>query len=175
MQRAWENLTGVSTSVVEDILGQPHPPAIDFAAQDQAASPGETEKRVLIERRSAVEARVGDDVLAKLMPIAKRISDAGDQLVLVDLPLPRWHAEAVPAATDYSRRKQAYLAAVLRLPGIYYVDMEGSATDEDFYDSVHLRPKVCTALAHRLGRTLAELPGKGETGMRPLQPDPSHS
>jgi hypothetical protein len=175
MQRAWENLTGVSTLVVNDILGQPHPPAIDFAAQDQAASPGEAERRVLIERRSAVETRVGDDVLAKLMPIAKRISDAGDRLVLVDLPLPRWHAEAVPAATDYSRRKQAYFAEVLRLPGVYYLDMEGSATDEDFYDSVHLRPKACIGLAHRLGRTLGGLTGPSETRKPPLKPNPSHS
>jgi hypothetical protein len=136
------------------MLGQPHPPAIDSAAQDQAPSPSEAEKRALIERRSAVSTRVADDVLAKLMPIAKRISDAGDRLVLVDLPLPRWHAEAVPAAIDYSRRKQAYFVAVLRLPGIYYLDMGGSATDEDFYDSVHLRPKGCIRLAHRLGRAL---------------------
>ena len=165
MQRAWETITAVSTSAVNDILGQAHPPAIDLAAQDQAASPGEEEKRVLIERRAADGDRVGDEVLAKLMPIAKRISDAGDRLVLVDLPLPQWHTEAVPAAADYSRRKQAYLAAVLRLPGIYYLDLEGSATDADFYDSVHLRPKVCIGLAHRLGRTLAGLPSPGETGM----------
>jgi hypothetical protein len=175
MQRAWETITGVSTLVVQDILRQPHPPAIDLAAQDEAASPAEAEKRALIERRSAVGTRLDDDVLAKLMPIAKRISDAGDRLVLVDLPLPRWHAEGVPAATDYSRRKQAYLAAVLRMPGIYYLDMEGSATDEDFYDSVHLRPKACMGLAHRLGRALAGLPAPGETGLRPLKPDPSHS
>jgi hypothetical protein len=163
MQRAWENLIGVSTFVVKDILGQPHPPAIDFAAQDQAASPGEAEKRALIELRSAGGSRVGDDVLAKLMPIAKRISDAGDRLVLVDLPLPRWHEEAVPAAGDYSRRKQPYFAAILRLPGVYYLDMEGSATDEDFYDSVHLRPKACIGLAHRLGRALGGLTGSDET------------
>jgi hypothetical protein len=166
MQRAWGTVTAVSTLMVKDILGQPHPPAIDWAAQDQAASPGEAEKRELVERRSAAGDRVGDDVLAKLMPIARRISDAGDRLVLVDLPLPRWHAEVVPAAADYSRRKQVYLAAVLRLPGIYYLDMEGSVTDEDFYDSVHLRPKACIGLAHRLGRVLAALPGPGETGMR---------
>ena len=175
MQRAWEPLTAVSTSVVKDILGQPHPPAIDLAAQDQAESLGEAEKRVLIERRSADGTRVGDDVLAKLMPIAKRISDAGDRLVLVDLPLPRWHAEAVPAASDYSRRKQAHFAALLRLPGVYYLDMEGSATDEDFYDSVYLRPKACIGLAHQLGRALAGLTGPGETGIRLLKLDPSHS
>lgn len=167
MQRAWETLSGVSTSVAEGILAQPRPPAYDLAAQDQAASPGEAEKRVLIERRSAVGTRVDDDVLAKLMPIAKRISDVGDRLVLVDLPLPRWHAEAVPAASDYSRRKQAYFAALLRLPGVYYVDMEGSATDEDFYDSVHLRPKACIGLAHRLGRALDGLTGPGETAAMP--------
>jgi hypothetical protein len=153
--------------VTKGILGQPHSPAIDFAAQDQAASLGEAEKQVLVKLRSAVGTRVDDDVLAKLMPIAKRISDAGDRLVLVDLPLPRWHVEAVPAATDYSRRKQAYFAAVLRLPGIYYLDMEGSASDEDFYDSVHLRPKTCVGLAHLLGRELAGLPGPGETAATP--------
>ena len=167
MQRAWETLTAASTSVVKDILGQSHPAAIDFAAQDQAAGPGEAEKGALIGLRSAAGTRVDDVVLAKLMPIAQRISDAGDRLVLVDLPLPRWHAEAIPAATDYSRRKQAYFAPVLRLPGIYYLDMEGSATDEDFYDSVHLRPKACIGLAHRLGRTLARLTGPGETAAIP--------
>jgi hypothetical protein len=175
MQRAWETITTVSTSVVDDILGQSHPPATDFAALDQAASPDAEQQRELVERRSADGTRVSDDVLAKLMPIAKRISDAGDRLVLVDLPLPRWHAEAVPASIDYSRRKHAYFAPALRLPGIYYLDMEGSATDEDFYDSVHLRPKACIELAHRLARTLAGLRGPSETAKLPLKPGPSHN
>jgi hypothetical protein len=174
MHRAWETLTGVSTFVAEDILGQSHPPAIDLAGQDEAASLGEAEKQMLIERRSAGGTQVGDDVLAKLMPVAKRISDAGDRLVLVDLPLPRWHAEAVPAAADYARRKQSYFAEVLRLPGVYYLNMEGSATDEDFYDSVHVRPKTCIGLAHRLGRALSSLPGPSET-RHALKPDSSHS
>jgi hypothetical protein len=174
MQRSWETVTTVSTSVVDDILGQSHPPATDFAALDQAASPGAEEQRKLIELRSDGN-RVSDDVLAKLMPVAKRISDAGDRLVLVDLPLPRWHVEAVPAAADYSRRKEAYFAPVLRLPGIYYLDMKGSATDEDFYDSVHLRPKACVELAHRLARTLAGLPSPRETAVRPLKPVPSNN
>jgi hypothetical protein len=175
MQRVWETITGVSTAVANDIVGQAHAPQIDLAAQDQTVSPSDAEKRDLIERRSAAGTRVGDDVLAKLIPIAKRISDAGDRLVLVDLPLPRWHAEGVPAAADYSRRKQAYFAPVLRLPGVYYVDLEGTATDEDFYDSVHLRPKACIGLAHRLARALASLPGATETGVRALKPDPPHS
>jgi hypothetical protein len=175
MQRAWETVTTVSTSVVDDILGQSHPPTIDLAALDQAATPGPEEKRVLIERRSADGNRVNDDVLAKLMPIAKRISDRGDRLVLVDLPLPQWHAEAVPAAIDYSRRKQPYFAEVLRLPGVYHVDMEGSATDEDFYDSVHLRPKACIELARRLARTIASLPNPSDAAMRPVKQSPSRN
>ncbi len=160
LKRAWEPLTAVTISVVNDILGQPRPAAIDSAAQDGAPNLSDAEKRALIERRSAEGNRVSDDVLAKLMPIAKRISDRGDRLVLVDLPLPRWHAQAVPAATDYSSRKQAYFAEVLRLPGIYYVDMEGIATDADFYDSVHLRPNACFELAHRVGQALAVLPAQ---------------
>jgi hypothetical protein len=172
MQRAWETVTTVSTSVADEILGQSQPPAIDLAALDQAPSPGAAEQRVLVERRSAGGTQVSDDVLARLMPVAKRISDAGDRLVLVDLPLPRWHTDAVPAASDYSLRKQAYFAPVLRLPSIYHVDLEGSATDVDFYDSVHLRPKVCIELAHRLARTLAELPGPSETAISPLKPGP---
>lgn len=175
MQRARETLTTATTSAVEDVLGQAHPPATDSAGQDQATGPSEAEKRSLIERRSAAGKRVSDDVLAKLIPIAKRISDAGDRLVLVDLPLPRWHTEAVPAATDYSRRKQAYFAEVLHLPGIYYLDMEGSATDEDFYDSVHLRPKACIGLAHRLGRALAGLPAPTSPALARWKSYPSHS
>jgi hypothetical protein len=167
MQRAWETVSVVSTSVTEDILGQPHPTDMDFAGLDQLATPTDEEKRQLVEQRSQAGAQVSDEVLAKLMPIAKRISDAGDRLVLVDLPLPRWHADAVPAAADYSRRKQPYLAEVLRLPGVYYLDLEGNATDDDFYDSVHLRPKACVGLAHRLGREVDGLPGPGETAMRP--------
>jgi hypothetical protein len=172
MQRAWETITTVSNSVAEAILGQSHRPAVDLAALDQAASPGAAERQALIERRIADGTRANDDVLAKLIPIAKRISDRGDRLVLVDLPLPQWHAEAVPAAIDYSRRKQGYFAEALRLPGIYYVDLSASATDEDFYDSVHLRPRACIELAHRLARTIASLPGPSETAMPPLKPRP---
>jgi len=43
MQRGWETITGVSTAVAKDIVGQAHPPEIDLAAQDQAASLGDTE------------------------------------------------------------------------------------------------------------------------------------
>jgi hypothetical protein len=174
-QRAWETVSTISTSVTEYILGKSHPPAIDLAGLDLSANLGEAEKRELIDRRSAIGTRVCDEVLAKLMPIAQRISQAGDRLVLVDLPLPRWHAEEVPAAVDYSRRKQPYFAAVLRLPGVYYLDMGRSAADDDFYDSVHLRPKACIGLAHQLARAVADLPTASETAVRPSRPEPPHN
>jgi hypothetical protein len=155
-QRAWGTLTSVANSGTRRVLGDESPPARDIFAEDQVDL-GEQEKHALIELRKSASSRIADDALDELTAIAKRISNSGDRLVLVDLPIPQWHATAVPAYADYFERRKSYFATLLRLPGVEYVNMQGDVPDEDFYDSVHPKPSAGVRLAHHLGRTLAGL------------------
>ena len=164
-RRAWETLKAVAMSGAMRVLGETPAPAFDTLTLDQV-NLDEVKKRALLEPRPSGKTQVADEALEALTPIAKRISDAGDRLLLVDLPiLPQWYAAAVAAAADYSRRKQIYFAALSRLPGVHYMDMQGSLTDKDFYYFVHVKPSAGVELARRLGRALAVLPTReGQAG-----------
>ncbi len=80
--------------------------------------------------------------LPRLLELAHKISGRGSRLVILDLPIPTWHREAVPQFTEYQRRKQAFLQQAEKLPGVTYASMQDSFSDDDFYDSAHPRPRV---------------------------------
>ena len=82
------------------------------------------------------------DVLDRLV---RDILSSGQQVVLVDLPIPQWHAARSPYFAYYQKRKQSILQAFADKPGFHYLNMQDLNNDPDFSDEVHPKPR------HELG------------------------
>jgi hypothetical protein len=96
----------------------------------------------------------------------------GGRVVLVDMPIPRWHAAGSPLAADYRRHADALFAALRARPGVTVLAMTGADADDDFSDEVHPKPRVTGAWAQRLAAVLnaADHPRTLTAGLRPESP-----
>lgn len=100
-----------------------------------------------------------NEPLKQFSNIAQFISSKGSKLVVLDLPLPSWHRQAIPQYRIYEQRKQAILDKIEKLPGVTYASLEDGFADEDFYDSAHPRPKVTWRWAQRAAVPIAKALG----------------
>lgn len=110
-------------------------------------------------RKEAIRLRLANGPLREqyfqeLSDVARMISKRGSRLVIVDLPIPNWHSSAVPYFKEYQKRKLPVFAALTRLPGVSYVNMQTGFSDDGFFDSVHVRPKETAKWAQFLAASL---------------------
>ena len=70
--------------------------------------------------------------------------------MIVDLPLPSWHARGVNAFADYQRRKWTFYGAMLRIRDVSYINLQQGFPDDGFYDSIHPKPKAAEEWAIRM-------------------------
>jgi hypothetical protein len=97
---------------------------------------------------------VGDAPFRVLEHQIDSILAEGGRVVLVDMPIPRWHAEGSVMAADYRRRVGALLAGLRTRPGASVLAMDDVVTDDDFSDEVHPKPRVTERWAERLATVL---------------------
>jgi hypothetical protein len=102
---------------------------------------------------------VGDASFHVLEHQIESILAEGGRVVLVDMPIPHWHAQGSRMAADYRRRVGALLAGLRGRPGISVLTMDDVATDDDFSDEVHPKPRVTGSWADRLAIVLNESAG----------------
>src|SRR5262249_12476029 len=55
---------------------------------------------------------LADEQFHVLDRMVRKIAQSGSRILIVDLPIPRWHAQASPYFADYQTRKAPYLAAL---------------------------------------------------------------
>jgi hypothetical protein len=80
--------------------------------------------------------------LRALYNLASEISRSGASLVLIDLPIPKWHSENLPYDSIYQERLDPYLKKMALLPGFSYGSMRDGFSDNDFVDSAHPHPQI---------------------------------
>jgi len=90
---------------------------------------------------------------ARLEHLVDTIRADGGRVVLVDMPIPRWHAQGSPLHADYARRMAVLLPELDAREGVAVLRLSGDA-DEDFSDEVHPKPRVTA----RWAEALAALP-----------------
>ncbi|KQV95867.1 hypothetical protein [Rhizobacter sp. Root1221] len=78
----------------------------------------------------------------------------GGRVVLVDMPIPAWHAQGAVLQADYRRRVDPLLARLKARPGVKVVPAFGTE-DDDFSDEVHPKPRVTNLWAQRLATAVA--------------------
>jgi hypothetical protein len=96
------------------------------------------------------EGPIADEQFQVLNTLITRILAQGSRVVLIDLPLPRWHEERSPFYAHYLLQRKTLLAAVRGIAGFTYVDMVDENDDLDFSDEVHPKPRVTRLWAARM-------------------------
>jgi hypothetical protein len=91
-----------------------------------------------------------------LRDLVARILAQGSKAVLVDLPIPHWHAERSPFYTNYLSQKTTLLSGLQGKPGFTYLEMAGQNDDLDFSDEVHPKPRVTPLWAAQVAALLQE-------------------
>ena len=78
----------------------------------------------------------------------------GSRVILVDMPIPRWHRQGSALAADYRRRLDALLPSLEARPGVTVLRMADADSNDDFSDEVHPKPRVSPLWAQRLADTV---------------------
>ncbi|HEX3522956.1 MAG TPA: hypothetical protein VHT52_12820 [Stellaceae bacterium] len=114
-----------------------------------------------------------DEQFAVLERACKRVLAEGSKLLLVDLPLPKWHRERSPYEGYYEARRAKFVKQWAARPGFSFMDMSDMDRDQDFLDEVHPRPRVTILWARRLAQALSPMlsPNAAVAGL--MSPNPA--
>jgi hypothetical protein len=122
---------------------------------------------------------IAEEQFTVLRNLIDRIVARGSGVVLVDLPIPRWHAERSPFYPSYLQHRGALLTALKGRRNVVYLEMAHQNGDLDFSDEVHPKPRVTVQWAERIA-TLLHTFGNGVSAPPPAAvasantPDPEH-
>jgi hypothetical protein len=97
-----------------------------------------------------------------LMSMVQRLSGEGFKVVLLDLPVARWHADHSLFHATYNAVKAPYFAALAKLPGVSYIDMQSFSDNAFFADGIHFYDKPRNMIAGQAAERLAATLGRGE-------------
>jgi hypothetical protein len=89
-----------------------------------------------------------------LRDLVTKILAQGSKVVLVDLPIPHWHAERSPFYANYLSQKKTLLSDLQGKPGFNYLEMADQNDDLDFSDEVHPKPRVTPLWASQVAALL---------------------
>jgi hypothetical protein len=103
-------------------------------------------------RRSAL-----DEQFTVLEQSCDTILTEGSKLMLVDLPLPKWHKQRSPYQSSYEDRRTQLVKRLAGRSGFVSLNMADLDSDADFRDEVHPRPRVTMSWARRLAAALTPL------------------
>ena len=157
--RFWDSLALQNRYAAESLLawtknsGSP-----DEFARDDVVTAGPSHQEFLLAKRVANARPLNPGAFDALKAEAVKVSQSGGRFVIADLPLPSWHSNNVPEFAEYQQQKWRYFVGMLKLPGVFYVNLQTGVSDSDFYDSVHPKPIAARAWARRLGSSLTSLP-----------------
>jgi hypothetical protein len=143
----------VTQSLRERMSGKPHK-LTDAERNARVISEAERQQYLAFwhQNMGSVE-RLSDVGFARLTHTIDRILAQGGRVVLVDMPIPRFHAQGSPLHADYAARMARLLPELAARDGVAVLRLQGD-NDEDFSDEVHPKPRV----TKRWAQALAELP-----------------
>ncbi len=78
------------------------------------------------------------------------IHGQGSELFIVDLPVPRWHADRSVHFRRYQKEKVRLVKNIAKYDRVYYIDMQDMNRETDFKDSAHPKPRVTESWSKRL-------------------------
>ncbi|MGC1524043.1 MAG: hypothetical protein WA803_21065 [Steroidobacteraceae bacterium] len=93
---------------------------------------------------------IAEEQFLVLRDLIDRILAQGSKVVLVDLPIPRWHAERSPIYPQYLRHEKVLLSHFDGRDGFAHLEMPDLNGDLEFSDEVHPKPRVTRQWAARV-------------------------
>lgn len=159
-------LTPELKASVKGLIGQAPAPGepVDFgafiAAQPDLNSVTLTDTMradLLRERLGAAQGDrpLSDQQFRRLNVLIDRILAEGDAVVIADLPVPEWHLAGLPnRQASYRAQLSGVLARHAGDARVGYLDLSGLNAADDFYDSIHAKPRHRVTLSRRLGAYL---------------------
>lgn len=113
---------------------------------------------------------IAEEQFQVLDRMVRNVVESGSRIVIVDLPIPRWHASASPHFADYQTRKLPHVAALRRLPGVTYLNMQDADADLDYYDDAHPKRAATEVWCRRLAGVLNPMIEHGVAAAMPVPP-----
>ncbi|MDO9315469.1 MAG: hypothetical protein Q7T97_13075 [Burkholderiaceae bacterium] len=97
---------------------------------------------------------LGDAPFQVLQRTVEGILAEGGRVILVDMPIPRWHARASPLSADYRTHLDSLLSGLQGHAEVTVLRIDGADADEDFSDEVHPKPRVTEHWAQHLAAAI---------------------
>lgn len=142
----------VTESVRQRLSGKPHK-LTDAERNARVISEPERERYLAFWREyMGSVAHLSEASFARLVSTVDEILAQGGRVVLVDMPIPRWHAQGSPLHAQYAERMNRLLPELAARDGVAVLRLHGD-DDDDFSDEVHPKPRV----TQRWAEELAEL------------------
>ena len=105
------------------------------------------------------EPRLSEQQFEQLRALVDTLVTDGSRVVLVDMPIPRWHERGAALASDYRERIRELAPTLSALPGVTWLPLTSDDdSDDQFSDEVHPKPRVTPRWAARLADALRALP-----------------
>lgn len=94
---------------------------------------------------------------SELRRIVGDLLNSGEQVVLVDLPIPAWHRDASPYYVGYQDALRLLVHSFEGSPGFRFMSMMELDENLDYSDEVHAKPHMAVMWSARLASTLIPL------------------
>ena len=97
---------------------------------------------------------LSDRQFQTLAALVNEIAAAGGHVVIVDMPIPRWHEQRSPYQAEYRLRAQRLFSELGAHSDVSIVRLQEAGDDDEFSDEVHPRPAVAELWAQQLAAVL---------------------
>jgi hypothetical protein len=93
---------------------------------------------------------IAEEQFVVLRNLIDAILVQGSRVVLVDVPIPRWHEERSPLYQEYLRHERSLVSSLAGRDGFAYLELTDLNSDLEFSDEVHPKPRITRQWAARV-------------------------
>lgn len=98
------------------------------------------------------EGKLANEQFEELIRLKETIEKNNLKLIIVDLPLPKWHQDGSPLYKDYKKKIKSYINKITSSTNIEYVSFEDLNDPSYFWDPVHVKQDYTYLWAQSLHR-----------------------
>jgi hypothetical protein len=104
---------------------------------------------IYLNERKGEDLKLGNKGFEELLRLCQDAKEWGGTIVLVDMPLPKWHMDKSAFFKDYQIRKISYIHKAIQLGNVHYLSLQygdGLTDEANFNDATHPKDDNVSAL-----------------------------